>query len=112
MVLEQGSVRRIVECDHNRLLLDPNVTFQAFKEVAGQVRGIPLHKGRAQALPQLVNGRLSDHHHSQMTVADIEVEGSSAVPTQRLVELEELLHMPALRIIPGQSRNLGKLGSA
>src|SRR6266568_72965 len=47
-----------------------------------------------------------------MTVADIEVERSGAVPAQSLIELEELLDLPSLRIVLGESGNLRTLGSA
>jgi len=94
------------------LLFDSNASFQTFKEIAGQMSGVPLHEGRTQPLPQLVDGSLGYQHHGQMIIADIEVERSGAVPAQSLIEFEELLDMPALRIVFDQSGNLRKLGSA
>src|SRR6266581_583218 len=112
MASQQRGVWRIIERHHNGLLFDSNVSFQAFKEIAGQMSGVPLHEGRSQALPQLVDGGLGHQHHCQMTVADIQVERSGAVPAQSLIEFKELLDMPALWIVLGQSGNLRKGGSA
>src|SRR5436190_17330430 len=112
MASQQRRVGGIVECDHNGLLFDSNVSFQTFKEMAGQMSGIPLREGRTQALAQLVKGSLGYQYHCQMTVADIEVERSGAVPAQSLIEFKELLDVPALRIVLGQSGNLRKLARA
>src|ERR1019366_614331 len=90
MVLKKRGIRRIVERDHNRFLLDPNVSLQALKEIAGQMSGIPLRERCTQSLPQLVNGGLGDQHHAQMSIANVEVERSGAVPAQRLIEFKEL----------------------
>src|SRR6266496_4153425 len=59
-----------------------------------------------------MDGSLGHQHHCQVTVADIEVEGSGAVPAQSLIEFKELLDVPTLRIVPGQGGNLRTLGSA
>jgi len=59
-----------------------------------------------------VNGALGDQNHAQMTIADIQVERSGAVPAQGLIEFKELLDMPALRIVLSQSGNSRKLGRA
>ena len=45
-----------------------------------------------------------------MAIADIEVERASPLPTQRLVEFEELLHMPALGVMDAQVCHLGAIG--
>ena len=57
-----------------------------------------------------MEGRLGDHPHRQMTVADIEVERSGAMPAQRLIEFKELLDLPALRKVLGQGGHLRQLG--
>ena len=44
-----------------------------------------------------------------MTIANVQVERSGAVPTQSLIEFKELLDMPALGIVLGQSGDLGEL---
>ena len=58
MASQQRGVWRIIERHHNGLLFDSNVSFQAFKEIAGQMSGIPREEGLTQPLPQLVDGGL------------------------------------------------------
>ena len=80
MVSQERGVGWVVERHDNGLLLDANVAVQTFKKVAGQMSRVPLSKGHPQALPQLVNGGLSDQDHGQMTIADMEVERASPEP--------------------------------
>ena len=67
------------------------------------MRGIPLRKRLAQSLTYLVNSRLvEDQCHGHLSVTDVEVEGTSPMPTQGLVEFEKLFDMPALWVMNGQ----------
>ena len=66
------------------------------------MRGIPLRKRLAQSLTHLVNSRLGHQCHGHLSVTDVEVEGTSPMPTQGLVEFEKLFDMPALWVMNGQ----------
>ena len=112
MSLQERRVGRIVQRHDDGLLFDADVSFQPLKEIAGQMSRIPLRERQPQTLTQLVNGALGDQDHAQMTIADIQVERSGAVPAQGLIEFKELLDMPALRIVLSQSGNSRKLGRA
>jgi hypothetical protein len=42
VLAQQRGVGRIIERDHNRLVFDANIAFQALEEMARQMGGIPL----------------------------------------------------------------------
>ena len=66
------------------------------------LRGIPLRKGLTQSLAHLVNRSLGHQCHGHLSVTDVEVERTSPMPTEGLVEFEKLFDMPALWIMNGQ----------
>src|SRR5437879_13877382 len=96
----------VVISDQHGILLDTHIAFQAAEQVLGQMSRIPLDKRSAQALAQLVDNGLGDQGHCHLAQADMKIEGASALPTQVLVETEELLDVPALRKISRQGRHL------
>lgn len=67
---------------------------------------IPGGKGIAESLAELVAYSLGNESGGHLAEADIEVHGASALPAERLVGIEELLDVPALRIIDGQVDDL------
>ena len=71
MVSQEFSVGGIVKGYEDGVLSDPNVTFQALKEIAGQMGCVPIGEWFAQALAQLMDGGLGQQRHGQLTVADI-----------------------------------------
>jgi hypothetical protein len=100
MVSEQRSVGRVVERYDDGLSFDANIPFEAFEKIAGQMGCIPLDEGRASALAQPVNDGLGDQYRREMAVTNVQVERAGTVPTQCLIEFEELLDMPCARV-PG-----------
>ena len=96
---EEFGVGGVVEVDVNGIVLDPDVSVESAKEVAREVRGIPLGIGFAEALSELMKSRLRHEGHAHVSVADMEIEGAGAVPSQRLVGVEEFFDVPSFGII-------------
>src|SRR5208283_4278166 len=53
----------------------------------------------------LMDHRLGYQSQTHVTEADVQVQSAGPIPTQALLETEELLNMPAVRKVPGQGRN-------
>lgn len=64
-----------------------------------------MRKGLSQSLTHLVNSRLGHQGHGHLSVTDVEVQRTSPMPTQGLVEFEKLFDMPTLWIMNGQILN-------
>ena len=67
---------------------------------------IPRLVGGAEALAELVDEGLGQQRQGHLAIADIEVERAGRLPTQGLVELEELfgLGLRASSFFAGRSR--------
>jgi hypothetical protein len=87
------------------IVFDAHIAFQSAENVSGQMGGVPLREGLAQALTHLVNGSLSQQRHSHLPVTDVEVERAGPMPPKGLIEFEELLDMPALGLMDGEILN-------
>ena len=92
-------VGRIVEGDEDGIVVNADVAIESLEEIAPEMRGIPGSKGSTEALAELVGGGLSDESQGHLAVPDMEVEGSGAVPAERLIGLEELFNVPAFGIV-------------
>jgi hypothetical protein len=93
---EQVDVGGIVVSDDHRVIADPNIPIQSREKVRGQMSGVPVLKGLANPLPELMNDRLSEQGHGHVPIADVQIESAGPPPTQVLIKLEELLDVPAL----------------
>lgn len=102
VLAQELGIGSVVVSDHDGVVFDSQIAFDASEEVVGEVKAIPLAEGFSEALAQLVNGGLGEQSHGHLSVADVEVEGSSALPAESLIEFEELLDMPALGIGDGE----------
>lgn len=67
--------------------------------------GVPVGDRLADSLPQLMNGRLGNEGHGGLSVADVQVKGAGAFPSQRLIGIEEFFDMPALWKLLGKNLN-------
>ena len=94
VTLQERRVGRIVQRHDDGLLFDADVSFQALKEIAGQMSRIPLRERQPQTLPQLVKGALGDQNHAQMTIADIQVERSVKGLVREIVLFSAVLFTP------------------
>ena len=92
-------VRCVVVGDKDGVIFDAYIAFQRAKNFSSQMCDIPLGKRLSQSLGHLMNGRLGQQGHAHLPVADIEIERTSPMPTQGLVEFKKLLDVPALWIV-------------
>ena len=102
----------IIVGDQDCIVFDAHIAFQSAENVSGQMGGVPLTEGLAQALTHLVNGSLSQQRHGHLPVADVEVERAGPMPPKGLIEFEELLDMPALGIMDGEILNFVPLSGS
>ena len=65
MAAQQLRIGGVVIGHQNGVLADADVAFQALEEVAGEVFGVPVGGGLAQAQAQLVDGGVGDKGHGQ-----------------------------------------------
>jgi len=63
---------------------------------------IPLIYRRAEALAHHEAGGLSHQGHGHLPIADIQIHGPCALPTQGLIVFEELFNVPSLGIMTGK----------
>ena len=108
---ELPGIGGVVVGDHDRVVADSQVALQARQERLGQVAGIPAGVRFAQATAQLVEQCLCDQGRRHLPVADVEVQGSRAVPAQGLMRVEELLDVPAFGIVQRQGIDFIPVGS-
>lgn len=101
----------VVVGDDDGVVFNSQIAFDAPKEILGEVEGIPLAEGFSEALAQLVNGGLGEQSHGHLSVADVEIEGSGALPAEGLIEFEEFFDMPALGIGNGEILDFIAIGS-
>lgn len=99
-------MRGVVVGDHDGVVVDANVAFEPVEKILGQMAGVPGLEGFGEALAELVESGLGEQGHGHLSVADVEVEGSGAVPSKVLVGVEEFLDAPALGIVAGEQRDL------
>jgi len=109
---EAVGVGGVVESDQDGVVVDTDVAVESGEQVIGEVLGIPGAEGLAEALASLVEDGLGDECEGHGAVADVEVEGAGAVPTEGLVGVEEFFDVPALGEIGGQAMELVALGGA
>jgi len=68
----------VVEGYEDGVIGDADVAIEAHEEALGEAVGLPAAIGLAEALAQLVDGRLGGQGQGQMSVSDVEVQGSGA----------------------------------
>ena len=95
-------LRSIVVGDHHRIVVNPQVSIESGQQVLSQVTGVPCGQGRGQALAELMEDGLGHEGQGHLSVADVEVEGSGALPSQGLVEIEKFFDAPALGKVAGE----------
>ena len=88
------------------LSVDSHVPLQPREVGRGHVLRVPARRGRGQPLAELIDRRLGDQRHRHLAVADVEIARPCPIPAQRLMGVEELLHMPSLGEVPGQLLDL------
>src|SRR6516225_1581796 len=106
MLAQSVSVRSVIVCYYDCLVLDSHVPFEPPEIGRGHVLGVPARRGRGQPLAELIARRLSDQGHRHLAIADVEVAGPRPVPAQGLMGIEELLHVPPLGEFAGQLLDL------
>jgi len=99
---ETFDIGRIVEGYDDGVVMNADIAIEPLEEIATEVRSTPGLEGDAETLTELVGGRLSDERHRHLSVADMEVEGSGAIPTESLIGLEELFDVPAFGVLRTQ----------
>ena len=62
--------------------------------------------GWGQPLAKLIDRRLGDQGHRHLAITNVEIARPRPVPAQRLMGVEELLHMPSLGKFAGQLLDL------
>jgi hypothetical protein len=92
----------IVEGHEDGVIGNPYIAVDSPEDGGSEVAGIPGGKGIAEALAELVACGLGNESRGHLAEANIEVHGAGALPAEVLIGIEELLDMPALRIMDGQ----------
>src|SRR6516225_4652049 len=106
MLSQSGCVSRVIICYLDRIVSNSHIPLESPKVSHGHVLRVPGLRGRSKPFAKLINRRLSDQCHCHLAVANVEIAGPCAVPAQRLVRIEELLHVPAFGKILGQLLDL------
>ncbi len=102
MFSEQVWLGGIVESNEDGVIGNPDIAVDSPKDGGSEVAGIPGGKRISEALAELVACSLGNESSGHLTEANIEVHGAGALPAELLIGIEELLDMPALRIMNGQ----------
>ena len=106
MLAQLLSVGRVVESDHNGIVMNANVPIKTLKQAVGKMGRLPGAEGRTQTLAQPVNDGLGHQRHAYLAVANVQVQRAPAVPAQGLVGIKEFFDVPALGIVGDQLNQL------
>ena len=75
--------------------LNADIAFESAEKFSGSVERRPVEKKVGPVFDASGgSSRLGHQRHGHLSVTDVEVEGTSPMPTQGLVEFEKLFDMP------------------
>lgn len=99
---EEVGVGGVVVGDDDGVIFDADIAVEAEKDILCEVLCVPGGVWRAETLSELMDDGLGEEGHSHLSVADVEIESSRAVPAELLVEVEELFDVPAFWVLESE----------
>lgn len=110
VVTQELGVWGVVEGNEDGVVGDPDVAVEPVEEGVGEVGGVPAFEGLSDAVSDLVDKGLGHKGHGGLAVADVQVEGAGAFPSEGLIGVEELFDVPAFGIISGKGLDVVECG--